>query len=267
MNVESVLRKAAEMKRENKDYISNAFLNTAQWKELDRQGLLEVCEYDSSIWIVIKDKDIYRLIFFAKSPQAILQVDFEKYKIYGKPIILELLDKKDIVQRMRAVLEEIGFNMIKSLYRMFCAELQVEEQCIADRYCIQNATYDDCSEIYSILYNTFDIRVSRLPGKEQIIKDIDDAQIFVVRDLQKIVGIAYFQKQGIKAEYLYQLVLKQEAQGMKLTYPLLKYAVERLGSNKQYSVWVETDNARAIHVYEKLGFKFDGLNEYIYQYK
>lgn len=267
MNVEAMLRKATEMKRKNEDYISNAFLNTAQWKELDDKGLLEICEYDSSIWVAIKDKDIYRLIFFAKSPQSVLEVDFDKYKLFDKPVVLELLDKKNFAQRMDAILKEVGFSMIKGLYRMFCSDIHIEEQYLADGYCVQNATYDDCDEVYNILYEIFDICISRLPSKEQIIKDIEEEQIFVVRDLQKVVGIAYFQKQGAKSQYLYQLALKQEAQGQKLTYPLLEYAVKCLGSDKQYSVWVESDNSKAIHVYEKLGFQCDGLNEYIYQYK
>ena len=156
---------------------------------------------------------------------------------------------------MDARLKEVGFSMIKGLYRMFCSDIHIEEQYLADGYCVQNATYDDCDEVYNILYEIFDICISRLPSKEQIIKDIE------------VVGIAYFQKQGAKSQYLYQLALKQEAQGQKLTYPLLEYAVKCLGSDKQYSVWVESDNSKAIHVYEKLGFQCDGLNEYIYQYK
>lgn len=267
MNVETLMRKSVEMRRRSKNYLSNAFYNIQQWKELEDRNVLGVYEGEKSIWVSIREKDVYRIVFFTESVEDIGAMDFSIFNGYDMPVVLEFLDKKNNIDKLQAIIEKKQFIRTKGLQRMYCTNMNCgEAQLMEEGYSIQVAQKENGKEIYDILYKIFDIRVSRLPDMGQILKDIEERHVFVVKEQKRIAGVAYFQRQGAKVEYLYQLALLEQYRGKNLVYLLLNYAVKKLGEDKQYSVWVETDNVKGIHVYQKIGFQEDGLKEYVFQY-
>ena len=268
MNIEQILKKITELKRANTNYVSNGCFNVAQWKRLNEKGLISATVYDKSVWVTIRDKDIYRLLFFADSNESLTQVNARQYRDYDMPVILEFLCKQDTNEKVQNILIEMGFCRLRDLEYLFCTSVHIEEKYqLQAGYSISIAVAKDCMTLYNMLYDIFDIRISRLPSEEQIISDIDSQHVFILKHEQEIVGIAYFQRQGAKAEYLYQFALQSKERGKGLSYALLAYAMNCLGIEKKYSAWVEKDNVKAMHLYEKFGFENVGLKEFIYQYK
>ena len=266
MNIEQILKKITELKRANTNYVSNGCFNVAQWKRLNEKGLISATVYDKSVWVTIRDKDIYRLLFFADSTESLTQVNARQYRDYDMPVILEFLCEQDTNEKVQNILIEMGFCRLRDLEYLFCTSVHIEEKYqLQAGYSISIAVAKDCMTLYNMLYDIFDIRISRLPSEEQIISDIDSQRVFILKHEQEIVGIAYFQRQGAKAEYLYQFALQSKERGKGLSYALLAYAMNCLGIEKKYSAWVEKDNVKAMHLYEKFGFENVGLKEFIYQ--
>lgn len=73
MNIEQILKKITELKRANTNYVSNGCFNVAQWKRLNEKGLISATVYDKSVWVTIRDKDIYRLLFLRILPSHLLK--------------------------------------------------------------------------------------------------------------------------------------------------------------------------------------------------
>ncbi|HFI0404132.1 TPA: N-acetyltransferase family protein [Streptococcus suis] len=64
-----------------------------------------------------------------------------------------------------------------------------------------------------------------------------------------------------QAGEIYALYVLADFYDRGIGYKLMQAALEKLQSYKQISLWVLEGNARAITFYEKVGFRFDGLEK------
>lgn len=124
----------------------------------------------------------------------------------------------------------------------------------------QFATIDDADELYQLLYDIFDYRVSRLPSKEELIEQIEKNWVLLYRENGEIIAFVMYQIEGRKY-YGYQIYNKGTAD---ITYNLerraYKYAIENYNVKSSYA-WVEIANLGAN---ERIAFSTDGTYDYIF---
>lgn len=122
------------------------------------------------------------------------------------------------------------------------------------------ATIDDADELYQLLYDVFDYRVSRLPSREELIEQIEKNWVLLYREDGEIVSFLMYQIEGRKY-YGYQLYNKGTAD---ITYNLerraFKYAIDNYNVRSSYA-WIEIENVSAK---ERIAFSMDGTYDYIF---
>ena len=121
------------------------------------------------------------------------------------------------------------------------------------------ATEKDAEELYKMLYEIFDCRVSRLPSKEELKEQIQKNWVLLYRENGEIIAFLMYQMVG-KKYYGYQIYNCGTAD---ITYNLerraIKYAMEHYDARSSYS-WTERGNLGA----NKRAGQCDGTYDYIF---
>lgn len=121
------------------------------------------------------------------------------------------------------------------------------------------ATEKDADELYQMLYEIFDYRVSRLPSMDELIEQINKNWVLLYRENGNIIAFLMYQMEGRKY-YGYQIYNCGTAD---ITYNLecraIQYAKENYGAKSSYS-WTEVENLGA----NKRAGQCDGTYDYIF---
>ena len=90
---------------------------------------------------------------------------------------------------------------------------------------------------------------------------------FIAKDGEQVVGFAdYGRYRGddlIDTGEVYAIYVLKDYYDKGVGYALISKAMEAMMENKEIAVWVREGNARAIHFYERCGFRFDGQKQVI----
>lgn len=91
--------------------------------------------------------------------------------------------------------------------------------------------------------------------------------ILVAKDGEKVVGFvgygAYRDDTLPACGEVFAIYVLAAYHGQRVGYELMKAAIEKLCAYKRIAVWVLKGNERAIHFYERFGFRFDGTEQAI----
>ncbi len=91
--------------------------------------------------------------------------------------------------------------------------------------------------------------------------------LLVAKDGGRVVGFAgygaYRDETLPEHGEVYSIYVLAEYYGRKVGYELMKSACEKLKNYRKVAVWVLRGNERAIHFYERFGFRFDGCEQEI----
>ena len=121
------------------------------------------------------------------------------------------------------------------------------------------AAEKDAVELYQMLYQIFDFRVSRLPSMEELLQLIRKKWVLLYREKGEIIAFLMYQIEG-KKYYGYQIYNSGTAD---ITYNLerraVEYAKEHYGVKSSYS-WTEIGNLGA----NKRAGEIDGTFDYIF---
>lgn len=86
--------------------------------------------------------------------------------------------------------------------------------------------------------------------------------IIIAKDGDRVIGFAGYgaYRDETLPEYgeVFAIYVLEEYQGKKIGYELMNAALNKLADYKRIAVWVLKGNDKAIHFYERYGFKFDG---------
>lgn len=136
----------------------------------------------------------------------------------------------------------------------------------APMYPIEIADTRDLHDIYELFYTTFDIMTDHLVSVEELRIFLELSQVIKISIEGKMAGVLLFESMG-KKSYLRLICVSDEFIGKKVGLSLLQgYIFRNQKETKLFYLWVESTNERAIHLYEKFGYRDDGLREYTYLY-
>ena len=131
----------------------------------------------------------------------------------------------------------------------------------------ETADMDDLNDIYQLLYGTFDIMTDHLVSKAELRTLIEVCQVLKIAIDGELAGVLLFETFG-KKSYLRSICVSENFVGKKIGLSLLQgYFLRNRENTKLFYLWVESTNEKAIRLYERLGYKDDGLREYTYMYR
>jgi len=126
---------------------------------------------------------------------------------------------------------------------------------------VEVAELRDIHEILTIWDDTFDAAADHIPHPEEVKNAINQKQIFVIKKgIGEIVALLMFEQKKT-GDFLKHITVKQGYRGEGLFLALFRYCLDISLSTdkKKMLLWVREDNTNAFRIYEKLGFRKDGV--------
>lgn len=165
--------------------------------------------------------------------------------------------------------EKVGFEHYKTLVRHTTPDLlavrpKTKREKFLEQFYQEDfgefATAEDADELYDLLYEIFDYRVSRLPSKEELLEYIGKNWVLLYRENGEIISFIMYQMEG-KKYYGYQIYNAGTADiSYNLDCRAVQYAIKHYGAKSSYS-WTEVDNPAANKI---AGDNMDGTHDYIF---
>lgn len=237
----------------NRCKYTNCYVNFNTFKQLLNNSDFFV--RDESFFIVQKEENFYRFYYYVEKYENLTNLD-SFFKMYKKPIVLEMVSQNTIEKKHY---KNIGFDLYKTYSRYFIAANTKKAKKLKYNP-IELANNEDIETIKKMIDNAFDPLSDYIPDYEALKNFIKKDEIYVVKINQKIAGTAIYEKLGKNYYFRLSCVDKKYRNGF-IGYIL---ASNLLSENTNYKTWIDDENSLAINLNKKIGYRQDGLKNYIF---
>lgn len=200
----------------------------------------------------------WRLFFYIRDVQKINWSFFNQ-----KSLIAEIVVRDSKKQQWETVLQGFqkkGQFKIYDTFNRMCRDKQEIDIEGVDFSFLKTANEEDMKAIRILLEANFDLYASKIPSLDELITLKETT--FLIKDKQQIVAFFITEKKGITLEFRYWLVLPNY-RGKKYGSILMKRVLSFDPEIVRTVSWISEKNENVIQAHKQLGFKEDGLTNYI----
>ena len=243
--------------------LTNCFLYYKDVLEMINADTIRVLCFSDIVVLVHETDEIQKMYYFLKNEDA--QITNIIRKVRMELSVYPNLEADFVARNLQNqpdILRRLGFRF----YKEYLRETRVVSAKISDQELnvVELAKMEDLVAIYNLLYNTFDIMSDHLVSQNELRVLLETGQVFKVNIDEKLAGVLLSETQG-KKSYLRAICVENEFIGCGVGASLMyNYIKRNIHKTKMFYLWVESTNQRARKLYEKLGYKEDGLRNYIY---
>ncbi|WP_164468960.1 hypothetical protein [Aliarcobacter cryaerophilus] len=173
------------------------------------------------------------------------------FSLYKKPIILEIISNSKINED---IYTKIGFKP----YKIYSRYRTDKKNKIFDT--VKIANLEDIDEISKLINETFDHLSDYIPSIYELEELVLKKEVFIVKVDNKLAGVSIYEKKHKNYYFRLSCVHPNHRPGL-IGYMLASTQPE---SGKNYSTWIDDNNLEAIKLNTFLGYKLDGLKNYIF---
>lgn len=244
---------------------NNCYMTFEAIQEGIDQGKLLVF-FEENIVVLLEKKNSHYKLYYFLSQKNKLDGSWEDLKIKLKgyrPLKLELLTKTD-----KAINNIVVSNLDFALYKIYIRKRILDTRLIRPykvKMDVEFARLEDTDYIYGMLLDTFDLIADYIfDEREELVGLILNRNVLKVVLAGEIAGVLVFEDTKCTS-YLQALCIKERCRNNGVGSSLLaKYINMHLGSTELFYLWVDKDNVNALGLYNKFGYKEDGLKDNIY---
>lgn len=202
--------------------------------------------------------DFWRLYFYI---QDISQIEWNFFR--DVPLVIEIVvrnSKKELWDSTIKTFQNKGnFKVYDTFNRMFRDKIDMDVSGI-DFSIIETAQKQDLPIVKKLLEENFDAYSDRIPSLRELEKLAET--IFLIKENSKIVAFFITERKGTTLEFRYWLVL-ENYRGRKYGNTLMKRVLTFDSEIVRITSWISQKNKNVILAHEHLGFKNDGLINYV----
>ena len=221
---------------------------------------LEVVQTEHVLLLLRKSKFSRQVYYFTNDLECLEQVLTEMTGLTDR-LNIDFLGKED---PHRELFEKAGFRHYITLRRMDRLQMGGEDKPLEYG---EYAVPEDAGQICDILEMTMDLSSDQVPEIREVKDYIDRHEAIVVREegTQQIISLILWTRKGRGMAWNYW-ALDPKYKGSIHSLCLLAAYLDLNGSVRRTALFVRDGNpARA--VYERFGFQYNGVNDYVYCYR
>ena len=262
MDAAEIMRCSGEMRRGNREYLSNAFFALPQLEEYLKTGRVTVCQAEGLIVLLEEKPALYHVQYFARNAAALSFLP-DLLPTTEKPIVADVVGRKEAAEAAAEQLKPLGFVPYSTFARMICKEPVLPRADGEER--VELATEQDVPAIEAALRDQFDPLSEHLPEQAEILAAVHRQEITVIREKEGLLGITWFERVSEKYVNLRYVVVNANHRGENIGGALLHHEFTHAKPGTVYMLWVCTCN-NACTFHQKFNFRYDGLTDCILKF-
>ncbi len=227
-------------------------------RKLEKSSALIENQLDALLFIEKTRYDFWRLYFYI---QDITKINWAIFK--EKTLVAEIIVRHSKKEKWKSIVqtfqEKGRFKLYDTFIRLYKDKLDIDVQDV-DFSITETPREEDFLKIQQLLEANFDFYCDRIPSLEEL-KKIKDST-FVIKNKGQIVAFFIAEKNGITLIFRYWLVL-ENYRGRKYGDLLMKRVLTFDPEIKRVTSWISKKLDYSILAHKRLGFKEDGLTNYI----
>jgi GNAT superfamily N-acetyltransferase len=251
-----------KIKSYKEGYLTNFYWGEKKCNDLIKNDLLYTINHEKCIFLLSKDFDFYHLNFISTDTK---QLSFSLKEVVTQypdlTFVSDILGTIPNISHLTEIFEEAKFKKYKKLIRLNnLNQLFMEKE--DDIKQTDYASLDQAYQIKNLLELYFDKYSEQLPLIEEIKEWINQKQILIVNDNDKIIGFIIFDINGLTSIIRYWFV-HPDFRNKKLGSVLIKSYFYECKNTKRKLLWVIEDNDNAIVRYKHYGYDIDSMVDQI----
>jgi ribosomal protein S18 acetylase RimI-like enzyme len=250
------LQVSSLLDRSNPEFSTNNFLSIEQIEDYISRDLLFFDSNSSANLIFRKTEFNYRLYFSASRLFDLREV-LADIKL-PLPISVDLIRRLEGESPALEIFLEAGFLHKATLKRMTLAQSVGARLPKYRNEAVRVARESDIDSIHHLLHINFDSIVEQLPDLTEVRRYVESQNALVVDGNNDICGLLIQTRDG-KVAHLKHWIVAESHQNTGIGMGLFSRFISDNNVVNRYDLWVLSDNQKVIEIYERIGFKFDGL--------
>tara|TARA_B110000977_G_C11072247_1_gene489920 strand:+ start:520 stop:1302 length:783 start_codon:yes stop_codon:yes gene_type:complete len=226
--------------------------------KIEKNGVL--FEEQSSALLFI-EKTRYKFWRFYFYIQDITQIDWAIFK--EKTLIAEIVIRNSKKEKWLPIIQafqEMGGFKVHDVYDRYFKEQTIVDVTDIDFSSLEKPNNEDFDSIQQLIELNFSPHTDKIPSVLEL-KEFRETTFIIKNDLE-IVAFFITEKKGVTLEFRYWLVL-EEFRGRRYGNLLMKRVLSFDPEIKRVTSWIRQGNDNVIHAHKQMGFKEDGLTNYI----
>lgn len=227
-------------------------------RKLEKSSVLIENQSQGLLFVEKTRYNFWRLFFYI---QDVTKINWSIFK--EKELVTEMLvrnSKKDkwktIVQAFQ---EKGGFEIYDTFIRLYREKLDIDLKGV-DFSITETPNDEDLLTIQQLLEANFDPYCDRIPSIEEL-RNLAQTT-YLIKDKGKVVALFITEKSGVTLIFRYWLVL-ENYRGRKYGDVLMKRVLTFDPEIKRFTSWISQKLDYSILAHKLLGFKEEGLTNYI----
>ena len=223
-------------------------------------------KYDDYMVFLQTYEEFYKLYYISETEDNMIHaINNATNIIKEKPIIIEYLYKRNQANSLDSIVNNTCFTYYGGILRLQ-KKITIEDIGNKNTH-ISKAVTDNIDEIMGIHSNIFNKYIDRHIEYSELYNLINNGNVLIYVDEKRILGCLIYTIRGKYYHLRYWFVDTKKSQHKQgIGKALIKELYNIAGVGKFIEVWSRKDNTIVTEIYEKYGFKKDGLESDIFIY-
>jgi len=205
-----------------------------------------------------KDHDFWRTYFCATNGVTLKRELMASPDVKSNPLVVDLIEREAASDSLLPNMESAGFRLYARLRRL--ARPGPPDSTVPSAGELQPAYAgkNDIEDIFDLLNASFDRYAEQLPTVYEVEAAVNNRQVLVMKHLQTMAGLLFFETQGVTSAIRYWVVA-EKFRSLRYGSALMRAYFATHAAVRRFNLWVMADNQPAILRYRHYGYETDML--------
>ena len=221
------------------------------------------CEHHSkAAFFFRKDREFWRIYFCAADGETLKREFTALPDVKIKFMVMDLIEREATPDSLLPIMESIGFRLYTRLQRLARSGSPDSQPIFSGELQPVYANNEDIQAVFDILNASFDHYAEQLPPIYEIEAAINNGQILMIKHVQALAGLLFFETQGFTSAIRYWLVA-EKFRSLRYGSALMRAYFAAHAAIQRFNLWVIADNQPAILKYRHYGYTSDKLVDHV----